>query len=219
MDFLSSDLQAHAPLYLGLFALVLVAAVARRIPVLRTITSIALWGIFAVVLVNVVSQRQRFDPFLGRIADVLQLDDQKVVGGEVRIRLSPDGHFWARATINGVPRRMLVDSGATITALSVNTAAAAGLQVREELFPVVLRTANGAVQAQTSDVGELRLGAIRASDLAVVVSPAFGDADILGMNFLSLLKSWRVEGNTLILVPHHPQEVAPSTSPFALRKD
>jgi aspartyl protease family protein len=207
LDVVLPDLQAHAPLYLGLLALVLVGALARRVPILRTITSVALWGVLAVVLVNVVSQRQRFDPFLGRIAEVLQLDDQKVVGGEVRIRMSPDGHFWARATVDGVPRRMLVDSGATITALSVETADAAGLQVKNELFPVVLRTANGAVQAQTAEVENLRLGAIRASDLAVVVSPAFGDADILGMNFLSRLKSWRVEGSTLILVPHHPQEI------------
>jgi aspartyl protease family protein len=27
------------------------------------------------------------------------------------------------------------------------------------------------------------------------------------MNFLSRLKSWRVEERTLILVPHHPQDV------------
>jgi aspartyl protease family protein len=25
------------------------------------------------------------------------------------------------------------------------------------------------------------------------------------MNFLSKLESWRVEGGTLVLVPHHPQ--------------
>lgn len=37
--------------------------------------------------------------------------------------------------------------------------------------------------------------------LPVVVSPAFGDTDVLGMNFLSRLKSWRVEGDTLILEP------------------
>jgi len=28
------------------------------------------------------------------------------------------------------------------------------------------------------------------------------------MNFLSKLKSWRVENNVLILEPHHPQESA-----------
>jgi len=40
-----------------------------------------------------------------------------------------------------------------------------------------------------------------------VVSPAFGETNVLGMNFLSRLASWRVEENTLILVPHHPQKV------------
>jgi aspartyl protease family protein len=52
----------------------------------------------------------------------------------------------------------------------------------------------------------LRLGDIAARGLGVVVSPAFGDTDVLGMNFLSKLKSWRVEGQTLILEPHHHQD-------------
>jgi aspartyl protease family protein len=41
-----------------------------------------------------------------------------------------------------------------------------------------------------------------------VVSPAFGSVDVIGMNLLSKLKGWRVENNTLILVPNHPQSVA-----------
>ena len=103
---------------------------------------------------------------------------------------------------------MLVDSGATVTALSDGTAGAAGLEVRDELFPVLIRTANGTITARTSRVPEMRLGDIVARDLAVIVSPAFGEVDVLGMNFLSRLKSWRVEGTTLVLVPHHPQERA-----------
>jgi aspartyl protease family protein len=39
----------------------------------------------------------------------------------------------------------------------------------------------------------------------VVTSPGLGNLDVLGMNFLSKLDSWRVEGRTLVLVPHHPQ--------------
>jgi hypothetical protein len=47
----------------------------------------------------------------------------------------------------------------------------------------------------------LRLGDITARNLNVVTTPALGDTDVLGMNFLSQLDSWRVEGRTLILVP------------------
>lgn len=153
-----------------------------------------------------ITERERFDPYLQYVTRLLKLDDQNVVGEETRIRMSADGHFWAKVTIDGVNRRMLVDSGATLTALSTDTAAAASLDVRDSLIPIVLNTANGRIQARSATVRDLKLGDIVARDLPVVVSPAFGDTDVLGMNFLSKLKSWRVEGNTLILVPHHHQE-------------
>lgn len=201
------DLGPQGPLYLAIGAVILAVAIARRIPVLRTIVSIASWVVMAGLLVLLLGQREAFDPYLGRIAAALKLDGQEVVGGEVRIRQSADGHFWARVTIGGVKQRMLVDSGATVTAFSTDTAARMGLTPRDGIVPVLLTTANGTIRAQTVTVPELRLGAIVARDLSAVVSPAFGDVNVVGMNFLSRLKSWRVEGNTLILVPHHPQEV------------
>ena len=201
------DLSNPPMLYVALGVLLLAAVVARRVPVLRTIVSLVIWGGLAVVLVTVLNQRERFDPYVGRVAEALNLDSQSVSGTETRIRMAGDGHFWVNVTLDGVTRRMLVDSGATITALSTSTAAAAGLEPKAAMFPVLLRTANGTISAQTADVGELRLGNVVARDLPVVVSPAFGETNVLGMNFLSKLKSWRVEERTLILVPHHPQEV------------
>lgn len=188
---------------LGLFVLLLAA---RRVPALRALLSFLTWAAFAALVVTLVVRRDSVDPYVERLAAMLRLDRQEVVGTEVRIRLAPDGHFWAKARIGGIERRMLVDSGATLTALSVGTAAAAGLEVRDAPFPILLRTANGTVTAQTATVPDLRLGTIAARGLPVVVSPAFGDNDVLGMNFLSKLKSWRVEDGTLVLEPHHPQD-------------
>jgi aspartyl protease family protein len=119
--------------------------------------------------------------------------------------MSPDGHFWVVASINGVKRRMLIDSGATVTAISASTARAAGVDAGTGITPVVLRTANGMAPAQTGAIEELRVGNIVARNLRIVTSPGLGNIDVLGMNFLSRLESWRVEGRTLILVPHHPQ--------------
>jgi aspartyl protease family protein len=200
------DTGGHTLLYLLLLILPVAALVARRVPVLRALLSLASWGVIFVLLAVVIGQREQFDPYVQRVARLLKLDDQKVVGKETHIRMSADGHFWARVTLDGVSRRMLVDSGATVTALSVGTAKAASLDVRKSVFPMILNTANGQVSAQTATVGELRLGDIAARDLSVVVSPAFGSTDVLGMNFLSKLKSWRVEGSTLILQPHNHQE-------------
>ena len=170
-------------------------------PALRGLFSLAIlaFGFFLIL------QQAPFDPNLSRVSERLGLDRQEVPGQEVRIRMSPDGHFWAHVRVGGVGRRMLIDSGATLTALSSETAAAAGLKTDDQLFPVVLNTANGAITARTATLPDLRLGDIIARDLPVVVSPAFGDTDVLGMNFLSMLESRRVEGRTLVLVPHHPQ--------------
>lgn len=201
------DVATHGPILAIIAFAFLAVALARRVPVLRTIVSIATWVLLIGVLVVVLGERERFDPYLGRVAALLNLQDQKVEGAETRIRMAPDGHFWVRVAFGGVERRMLVDSGATLTALSVGTATAARLEVRPTPFPMLLRTANGTIRADTSEIAELRMGNIVARDVPVVVSSAFGETDILGMNFLSRLKSWRVEGRTLVLVPHNPQPV------------
>ncbi|MET4898816.1 TIGR02281 family clan AA aspartic protease [Sphingomonadaceae bacterium jetA1] len=179
----------------------------RRIPFLRGVVTLFGWALLAGGLLLLVQQRQQFDPYVRRAIQLLNLQDQTVAGDTVRIRMAPDGHFWAQVAVNGVRRRMLVDSGATLTALSTDTAAAAGLATGTSAFPVILNTANGMVRAQPARVDTLRIGTIHATELPVVISPAFGDTDVLGMNFLSRLRSWRVEGRTLILQPHHPQPV------------
>ena len=202
------DLSDHGSLLLVLGAILLAGLIARRVPIMRVMLSVASWALLAGLLVVVIGQRQQFDPMFGRFASKMKLDGQEVVGKEVRIRMSRDGHFWASVRIGDVERRMLIDSGATITAMSEDAAREAGIEARDALVPVMLKTANGVVRAKTATVPELRFGTIVARGLPIVVSPAFGDINVLGMNFLSRLKSWRVEDETLVLVPNNPQPVA-----------
>jgi len=72
----------------------------------------------------------------------------------------------------------------------------------------MLRTANGIAAARTGSIDELKVGNIVARNLKIVTAPGLGELDVLGMNFLSRLQSWRVEGNTLVLVPHQAQPSA-----------
>jgi len=186
----------------------LVIMLPQRIPVVGRFIRFAISAGLLAFLIFVLLQQAPYQPELARLSEKLGLDDQKVEGGELRVRMSSDGHFWALASINGVKRRMLIDSGATITAISPETAQDAQIDTGTGLTPVVLRTANGAAPAQTGSITELRVGNIVARNLRIVTSPGLGNMDVLGMNFLSKLQSWRVEGNTLVLVPHHPQAVA-----------
>lgn len=137
----------------------------------------------------------------------LGLSSQRVEGSETHVPMGPDGHFWITATINGVEKRFLVDTGATLTAISPDTANAAGVEPLAIRRTVAMRTANGTVAAELASIGELRFGNVVARELDAVVAPGLGDQNVIGMNLLSRLASWRVEGRTLILVPNHPQPV------------
>jgi aspartyl protease family protein len=197
-DSLSAEWQQIALYALGAaFLLILL----QKIPFVGRLVRFALsLGLLAFCLF-LLFQQAPYHPELARLVGGLGLDNQEVAGGEVRIRMAPDGHFWAKVELNGVERRMLIDSGATVTAVSEATAAAASIDSQAGLVPVMLRTANGVVPARTGNVKALRVGSVTARNLKVLVSPAFGNLDVLGMNFLSELASWRVEGRTLVLVP------------------
>ena len=193
------------PFWMAVAAGLVIVLLAGRVPFLRALLRLALTAALIGAIVIALGQRERFDPYFAQATAALGLSGQQVAGDEVRVRMSPDGHFWVRARIDGFERRLLVDSGATVTALSADTAQRAGLTLRDEPIPIMLQTANGTIRPRTARIGALQFGTIVARDLPVVVSPAFGEMNVLGMNFLSRLKSWRVEDGWLIMTPHHPQ--------------
>ena len=91
----------------------------------------------------------------------------------------------------------MVDSGATVTSISAATARRAGIEPSGLL--AMVNTANGRILVQRGRAGRVELGPIERRDLAVHISDGFGDTNVLGMNFLSSLSSWGVEGRWLVL--------------------
>jgi aspartyl protease family protein len=205
MPLMPTDAHHWQPLLIYAVAAALLLMVLQRLPVVGRFVRVAFSAALLAFMIFLVLQLAPYQPELSRLTGKLGLDDQEVAGKELRVPMSADGHFWVRASINGVDRRMLIDSGATITALSASSAREAKVDISSGIAPIILQTANGAAPARAGEVDELRIGNIVARNLRIVTSPGLGDMDVLGMNFLSRLQSWRVEGRTLILVPHHPQ--------------
>ena len=200
---LSQPLLAMALLSM---ALVLAGGLLRHLsPLLggrvKGVGNIGLFGALLLTVMQIVRVNQNVDFGLPQLG----LPEQQVSGKETRVPIARDGHFWVDAQVNGVPRRFLVDTGATVTAISPELAEAARVTEQPMRQPILLRTANGTVSAQLVTIDEVRIGNVAARNLDAVVAPGMQGTSVLGMNFLSRLASWRVEGRTLILVPHHPQ--------------
>lgn len=125
-----------------------------------------------------------------------------VSGSETIIPMASDGHFWVEAEVNGQTVEFLIDTGATYTAVGRSQAVALGIRPDPAQAPIELTTANGIITATIGRADSLRFGNIDVRGLEVVVPQEVDrDTQVIGMNLLSQLASWRVEESKLILVP------------------
>jgi aspartyl protease family protein len=137
---------------------------------------------------------------LGYVAQRLRSEasgEPVVEGQQVRIPMAIDGHFWVEASLNGVPVKFLVDSGATMTTIGRATAESAGVAVSTNRTQVV-RTGNGMLRVSTGRADTLAIGPIERSSVGLHVTEN-EDLNVLGMNYLSTMNRWGVEGRWLIL--------------------
>lgn len=187
---------------LGALVLVASALFSRRIGFGEIVRTALAWvAIFAVFIVAFSYKDQILGIWNHVSNELTGRSEQQIDGTTLRIRQAPDGHFWVNATVNNNAVRFLIDSGATTTAMNLRTANESEIEMSSISFPVILSTANGEVEAQRGSIQNLQIGPMAVQNLPVVVAEAFGDSNVIGMNFLSKLGSWRVEGNEMILEP------------------
>ncbi|QIK77585.1 TIGR02281 family clan AA aspartic protease [Sphingomonas piscis] len=137
---------------------------------------------------------------LGMVAQRLKSEATGVPvrqGTTVRVPMAIDGHFWVNASVNGQEVSFLVDSGATMTTIGPLTARRARLQVSPKADQLV-RTGAGVIKVSRARADEVEVGSIRRSNVAMHVA-AGENVNVLGMNFLSTLSRWSVEGRWLVM--------------------
>ena len=171
--------------------------VSMRLPIGKTLKMAAAWvAIFAAGFV-LFSFRSEFTALGSRLkAEAIGAPIQS--GEQLRIPKAEDGHFWVNASVNGREVPFLVDSGASITTISKEIADQAGIETGFRVAEV--ETANGTVLMHRAYARRFQVGEIDRTEFPLFVN-ANSDSNVLGMNFLSSLESWRVEGNYLVLQP------------------
>ena len=174
---------------------------AHRLPLRQTLKMAVTWLLIFATAFVLFTFRSEFKAIWARIAGEVSPGGSIASDGTLRVARAPDGHFWVDAQVNEKPMRFMIDSGATTTSLSQADAASAGVDMDRGGFPVVVETANGTATMKRGRIAQLRIGNIAREDFPVLVSDTLGDTNLLGMNFLSSLAAWRIEGGTLILNP------------------
>ncbi len=198
---MNGDQAVHVLYFLLVLVLVGSALAVRRMPLSTTLKMAAGWILIFAVFFLVFTFRNEFLALGDRVMSearggaVEQVDGE---AGELRIRQASDGHFWVDAEVNGQRIRFLIDSGATTTSLSRSAAERAGIAPSRG-FGAMVQTANGMVMVDRGRAETLRVGSIERRDVAVHISEAFGNMNVIGMNFLSSLSGWSVEGGILVL--------------------
>lgn len=199
---MTSDDNARLIYGLMLIGLMVASLAARRLPLKQYAKMILAWiAIFAVAFA-IMSFRPEMKMAWNRISGELTgAPRQTMQGDAIQLVRQDDGHFWMRAQLNGHQTDLMIDSGATTTAINSDTARGAMLTLDPVEELVELSTANGIVKARTASVEVVSIGELAIDDLDVVVSDGFGDTNVAGMNFLDLFDSWNVKGDVMTLKP------------------
>ncbi len=127
-------------------------------------------------------------------AEMLQLN------AATALKAGQNGHFIVKAEINGRNVKVMVDTGASAVALSYEDARDIGLHPGNLDYNIPVSTANGVVKAAGVNLDKVEIDGVRVSDVQGLVMPDGAmRGSLLGMSFLSKLKSFKVEDGVLYL--------------------
>lgn len=120
--------------------------------------------------------------------------------GDLEIAADESGHFQTEAEINGSRVDVLVDTGATLVALTYDDARRAGVHLSPSDFTHEVRTANGIAKVAPIDLGSISIGDITVRNVrGAVTEPGKLHKTLLGMSFLSRLSRVEMRDQALVL--------------------
>jgi aspartyl protease family protein len=121
-------------------------------------------------------------------------------GNIAELKSSRDGHVYAKAELNGSPIGVLVDTGATMVALTFEDAQRAGINVSNADFTGITQTANGKARFAPVTIDRITIGNITVNNVrGAVAEPGRMTVTLLGMSFLSKLIRFEMRNGTLVL--------------------
>jgi len=125
--------------------------------------------------------------------------DEQWLAGQTVLRRQPDGHFYAEGTVEGRQFHFLVDTGASIVALTGEDADAMGLFWEEASLRPIGRGASGIVHGVPVKIEQMEVGGFEARDVQAAIIPDGLDVSLLGQSFLSQIRNVEISGDEMKL--------------------
>lgn len=122
-------------------------------------------------------------------------------GAPAQVLKGLDGHYWADALIEGRAVRVMVDTGASVVALTRNDAARLGLKLASDDFSATIITASGPVRAAPVELEAVAVGGARVERVQAVVVERGLPHSLLGMSYLGRLSAFTATPASLTLRP------------------
>ena len=118
----------------------------------------------------------------------------------VIISAGSNGHFEVEGRVDGRRMDFMVDTGASVIALTERDAAMLGIHPAESEYRAMVKTANGIVRAAPVQLNMVEIDDIMVRDVAAMVMPDGALSDnLLGLSFLSRLHRYEYSGGKLVL--------------------
>jgi len=118
---------------------------------------------------------------------------------EVALKRGDSGHFYAEVSTGSGSVMMLVDTGASVVALTSDDAAMLGVEWRADQVRPVARGASGDVYGVPVTLDRIEVGGIEAHRVQAVVVPEHLDISLLGQSFLSKVNRVELAGDEMVL--------------------
>ena len=193
-------------IYLLPIALMLSAGIwASRRNIGETMRNLMIWLVIILALATVYLYRQDMLGVGNRLLAGLVPGRAVVVttsegGSEIILHKLLNGHFEADVSVNGQTIQMLVDTGASMVALSHADAERIGIIPENLDYSMTVMTANGRTRAAPVTLDRVAIGPIvRTGVAASVAEDGKLDQSLLGMSFLETLGSMQMQTDELRL--------------------
>jgi aspartyl protease family protein len=167
---------------------------------MRSVISFAAFAVVASIMVPRYAMQSDHRGAAPAMAATTQGSAASTDSRSVVVRRNRHGHFEVDGRVDGRRLTFLVDTGASVIALTAEDASSLGIHPAQHDFRALMQTANGKIYAAPIEINLVEIEDVAVHNVpAIVMPPGALAGNLLGMSFLSRLHRWEFADGQLVL--------------------